>query len=422
MSPEQDGGAEPRLAPTPLGNRGIALPLALLGLVAVTLMVVTVLVTSGTEMAVSNGQSSATRSLFTADGALQGFVAQQAGLGSGTVNKFSEGVTAYVFNGGTYNVTQARLARSVVMTSSGGTSTETWSLIANPATAGRGVGAFIQVQRTLNNASINVNAGFTSGGNVTIGGSSLVSDGETGQTGCSSPTTSPYSVEVTSGATINAGADNVQGATHVSATTKAQLVAQVLGTNVTLDTLMKLATIRFGPAFYGTGTPEWPNNIRPNDDYSLTAYPDSLYNWGCPAADVGNSNCHGGQNRFVVVGIDARNLNQQTVKLNGDWGQGILVINHGSLDVQGNFVFRGIVLVDQDLKMTGTGQGDGKIEGTIVAFGDSSAVTDDVRGNAMIRYNKCSITDAQNALNKNRIDSQPQVLSRSPFAWFELVR
>lgn len=421
MSPEQDGGAEPRLAPTPLGNRGIALPLALLGLVAVTLMVVTVLVTSGTEMAVSNGQSSATRSLFTADGALQGFVAQQAGLGNGTVNKFSEGVNAYVFNGSTYNVSQARLYRNVVMTGNGGISTETWSLIANPATAGRGVGAFIQVQRTLANASINVNAGFTSGGDVTIGGSSLVSDGLTGQTGCAAPVTSPYSVEVTSGSSINAGANNVEGATHVSATTKAQLVAQVLGTNVTLDTLMKLATIRFGP-FYGTGTPEWPNNVRPNDSYSLTQSPDSLYNWGCPAADVGASNCHGGQNRFVVVGIDARNLTQRTVKLNGDWGQGILMIQHGSLDVQGNFRFRGIVLVDEDLKMTGTGQGSGKIEGTIVAFGDSSAVTDDVRGNAMIRYNKCSITDAQNALNKQRIDSQPQVLSRSPFAWFELVR
>jgi hypothetical protein len=411
---EQDGGAEPRLAPTPLGNRGIALPLALLGLVAVTLMVVTVLVTSGTEFAVSNGQSSATRSLFTADGALQGFVAQQAGLGTGTVNKFTEGVSAYVFNGTTYSVTQARLARSVVMNPNGGTSTETWSLIANPNTAGRGVGAFIQVQRTLTNARLNVNAGFTSGGNVKIFGSSIVSDGSVGETACDS-SSSPYAVEVTQGGTITAGSQNLVGAGNVSSVVKSQLMNTVLG--MPLDSMAKLATIRFGPMY---GKSDWPNNVRPNDSYSLTRAPDSLYNWGCPVADVGSSSCHGGQDRFVVVGIDARNLG--TVKLNGDWGQGVLMIMHGSLDVQGNFVFRGIVLVDQDLKMTGTGSGAGKLEGTIVAFGDSSTVTDNVGGNAMIRYNRCSINDAQNALNSQRIDSQPQDLSRSPFAWFELVR
>ncbi|MBV9110079.1 MAG: hypothetical protein JO306_11780 [Gemmatimonadetes bacterium] len=414
MSPEQDGGAEPRLAPTPLGNRGIALPLALLGLVAVTLMVVTVLVTSGTEMAVSNGQSSATRSLFTADGALQGYVAQQAGLGNGTVNKFNEGVNAYVFNGSTYSVTQARLARSVVMSSNGGTSTETWSLIANPTTAGRGVGAFIQVQRILATARLNVNAGFTSGGDVKIFGSSIVSDGSVGQTACDS-TSSPYAVQVTSGGTINAGSKNLVGTGNVSTIQKTQLMNTVLG--MPLDSMAKYATLRFGPMY---GKSDWPNNVRPSDSYALNRAPDSLYNWGCPAIDVGASSCHGGQGRFVVVGIDAANIG--TVKLNGDWGQGILMVMHGSLDVQGNFVFRGIVLVDQDLKMTGTGSGAGKLEGTIVAFGENSTVVDNVGGNAMIRYNRCAINDAQNALNAQRIDSQPQVLSRSPFAWFELVR
>lgn len=414
MNPDHRDAPAPGPALTPLGKRGIALPLALLGLVAVTLLVTTVLVTSGTEFAVSTGQSDASRSLFDADGGLQGYVAQQAGLGNGTVNKFTEGVTAYVFNGKTYNVTKARLARSVVMNSNGGTSTETWSLIASPDTAGRGVGAFIQVQRALVNARLNVNAGFTSGGDVKIFGSSIVSDGSVGQTSCDS-TSSQYAVQVTAGGSIDAGTKNLVGTGNVSSIQKAQLMNTVLG--MPLDSMAKYATIRFGPMY---GKSDWPNNVRPSDSYALNRAPDSLYNWGCPAIDVGASSCHGGQNRFVVVGIDASNIG--TVKLNGDWGQGILMVMHGSLDVQGNFVFRGIVLVDQDLKMTGTGSGAGKLEGTIVAFGENSTVTDNVGGNAMIRYNRCAINDAQNALNTQRIDSQPQSLTRSPFAWFELVR
>jgi hypothetical protein len=45
-----------------------------------------------------------------------------------------------------------------------------------------------------------------------------------------------------------------------------------------------------------------------------------------------------------------------------------------------------------------------------------------VNGTATIRYNKCSVVDAQNALNNGRLDDMPQVLSNSTFAWYELVR
>jgi len=409
-----------RLAPAPLGDRGIALPLALLGLLAVTLLVTTVLLTSGTEFAVSASQRDADRSLYNANAALESYVARQGA--SAAANKYVEGTDVSAFGGTNYNMSLARLVRTVTLNPSGASSLETWSVTAVPAARGRGVGALIRVNRTLSNGRISVNAGFTSGGNVSIGGSSEVSNGTTGQVGCDSAA-APYSVEVSAGSSVSAGSNNLEGTTHVSTTTKQNLMTSVLG--VPLDTLAMNAQIKFGPMFKCPGftnqvCPEWPNNVRPNDDNSLTTA-DSVFNWGCPAADVGLSNCHGGQDRFVVVGIDARNIG--SVKLNGDWGQGILMVMHGSLEIQGNFIFRGIILVDQDLKVTGTqGRFDGKLEGTVVAFGENSQVTDDVRGNAVIRYNRCSVNDAQNALNRNRIDQMPQNLQQATFAWYELVR
>jgi hypothetical protein len=417
---------------TPLGRQGIALPLALLGLVVVTLLVTTVLVSSGTEFAVSSAQRDASRSLYTANGALEQYVATQAQ--ANVTDRFTEGASAFTYQSTAYTLTLARLVRSVTPAVGTGpmTSDETWSAIAAP-TQGRGVGALLRVRRTLATARLNVNAGFTSGGNVNVGGSAKVSNGATGQVGCDSAATG-YSVQVTQGATVTSGTGNLEGSSNVSTTTKAQLMTSVLG--ITLNELaLQTATIKFGPLFTAAGKcpdrsggvcPTWPNNERPNDGsgHAVTGA-DSIYNWGCPAADIGSQNCStAGRSRFVIVAIDASNLGRDsTVSLNGDWGQGVLMVLNGSLDIQGNFVFRGIVLVDKDLKITGgNGQFQGKLEGTVVAFGENSTVTDNVLGNATIRYNRCSINDAQNAMNNRRIDEQQQVMTQPLFAWYELVR
>lgn len=415
-----------RLAPTPLGEKGIALPLALLGLVVVTLLVTTLLLTSGTEFAVSSSQRDAGRSLFGASGALEDYVATQAA--SGAINRFVEGPDTHTFDGVDYTLTLANLSSQRTITSALATQREIWSLLAVPE-RGRGVGGLIRVTRSVANARLNVSAGFTSGGNANVNGSAVVSNGA-GQVGCDSANTS-YSVQVTAGSTVTAGTGNLQGVSNVSSVTKANLMKSVLG--ISLDTLaLQTAQIKFGPMFTaarmcpdrtGGVCPTWPNNVSPNHNKSLTTS-DSVYNWGCPTGHIGSNTCSPAMaSRFVVVAIDATGLNNSEVKLNGDWGQGVLMILNGTLNVQGNFVFRGIVLVERDIKITG-GNGPflGKLEGTVVAFGENSEVTDNVLGNATIRYNRCSINDAQNALNNRRLDDQPQVLGNPVFAWYELVR
>ncbi|HVH13694.1 MAG TPA: hypothetical protein VM759_11610, partial [Longimicrobium sp.] len=57
-----------------LGRRGIALPVALVGLVAVSLLVTTALLTSSTEFAISAANTAGSRALYTAENGMQEFV------------------------------------------------------------------------------------------------------------------------------------------------------------------------------------------------------------------------------------------------------------------------------------------------------------------------------------------------------------
>jgi hypothetical protein len=82
------------------------------------------------------------------------------------------------------------------------------------------------------------------------------------------------------------------------------------------------------------------------------------------------------------------------LKINGDRGQGILLVN-GSLDVAGGFQFYGLVIVRGELKTTGTG---GHFNGTVmaanVAVGGALTSTNTVSGNAMFRYSSCALQSA----------------------------
>src|SRR5215207_3767979 len=57
-------------------RRGVALPVALVGLVAVSLLVTSALLTSATEGAISAAQSSSARALYDAEGGVQQYLTQ----------------------------------------------------------------------------------------------------------------------------------------------------------------------------------------------------------------------------------------------------------------------------------------------------------------------------------------------------------
>jgi hypothetical protein len=120
------------------------------------------------------------------------------------------------------------------------------------------------------------------------------------------------------------------------------------------------------------------------------------------------------------VAIDA---NGGTAKIGGRYGQGMLIVLNGSLEIQGNFIYKGIILVERDMNIRGGAAGsESKIEGGIVAFGSSSTVEDNITGTATIKYNFCAIRDAEGALNNSALTNAPQSLAGATFAWYELIR
>lgn len=84
--------------------------------------------------------------------------------------------------------------------------------------------------------------------------------------------------------------------------------------------------------------------------------------------------------------------------LNTGNGQGILIVD-GDLELAGHVNFSGVVIVRGSFRIRGTGQGTGKISGTVIALGDSQIDTESTTiGDAQVSYDSCSIAEALGSL------------------------
>lgn len=109
-------------------------------------------------------------------------------------------------------------------------------------------------------------------------------------------------------------------------------------------------------------------------------------NWGEPYNTM-----HPCADYYPVISVDG------DFKLTTGIGQGILIVD-GDLEIAGNIEFSGIVIVKGSFKMTGTGSGTGKINGTVISQGSGEIDTDNMTsGNAQVQYNSCKIEEAFNA-------------------------
>lgn len=137
---------------SPPGERGAALPLALFGLVAVSLLVTSALLTSSTEVVVSRAHLEGTRSLHAANAALEQFVAERAAMADDRERRFENGeFPTMPPTGGAFVVQVAELARGEIvdLPQGGVRRTDTYALIARPQDGrGRSVGALLETTRT----------------------------------------------------------------------------------------------------------------------------------------------------------------------------------------------------------------------------------------------------------------------------------
>jgi hypothetical protein len=393
-------------------ERGFAFPLALLGLIVVTLLVTTALLTSSTEYAMSQAHADAAVDLYAVDGAAQRYLGLKSAsaalsppadslypvLEDGTVDGFLMSVTEL------QNTGVMKVGTDLVQD-------QTYALVAEPAgRPGRKVSMMVRTRRTAVPFALNVAAGLTVGGDVKVTGSSVISDGRDAS-GCDPALKAENALQVTAGSTITRqGAAKIVGSADTASYDKGELMAQVMG-HLTLDQLAERANVRFAAGTFG-GKPSSTSSgsPRPKTD---------KYNWGCPStescADVPGN--YANTKYFPIVDIDAGG---STIGITGSHGQGILIVRNGSLNITGNFVYRGIVLVEKDLSVKGAG-GDMKLEGAVISFGKNSTVDDLASGNSVIRFNQCSVSDAESGANELLMTTAPQIFRGPAFAWMEVL-
>jgi hypothetical protein len=396
-----------------LDQRGVALPLALFGLVAVSVLVTSALLTSSTELALSQAHQDGARALYAADAALEEFVAQRAGMVANPELRLANGAYPLTVSGAAYSVGVAELHRTAPapLPNGGFERRETYSLVAQPQSGrGRGVGAMIEAIRTATGISLNIDSGLTVGTNTTIAGSATISDGSSAGAACDSAS-APAAIRHAEGTSITqkGNGHDIFGSIVKDDRGAAELMEYVLNGS-TIEDLTDLAHIRFGPMF---SRPLFSNANGPAHD---AANPD--YRWGCPPQLI--SGCSPEQaTYFPTVVIDG---NGSIIDITGAHGQGILVVRNGDINIRGNFQYAGIIIVEGTLRVTGTP----RLEGAVIAMGDEAVIepSDDTlaSGNSLVRFNKCQIVEAQKGLTISSLNSSPQTIATPTYAWYEVVR
>lgn len=386
-------------AATPLGRRGIALPVALLGLVAVSLMVTTVLLTSSTESAVGAAHVDAAQSLYTAEQGLNTYVSNVAQTGAA----LTPGTTTWTVPGTTQQV-QVTTARLIEQALGGGAVRRVFSLTAEPmrtragsqVVSGRSVIAMVmQTTPPPNTLNMNITSAITLGGDLDVNGNAFTVNGRfngCGVTGGVSAVRMSDSSDVTANNNNHfnnflgyENGQNVSGRSAIDSTslTREQLAASVLG-GLSLDQIIAMIPPdkKWGPRFNRT-TPAWDGRVDTGEDVAV---------------------------------VDA---NGGTVEVLG--GTGMLIIVNGDMRMRGNSRFDGIIIVEGNFNLAGTPT----VAGALISLAltgenvidDESAIGS---GHITVQFDKCDINSALESFSRASVPLAPR--TSTTFSWFEVVR
>lgn len=390
-------------------RRGIALPLALLGLVIVSFLVVTAIVTSGAELTGSSTHQRATASLYESEAALEQYVATKAAGGAARSDSLSPTKPAGDPLIGGFAMHVGRLFSDVDTVDRKLYQSQLYSVVAAPAGArGRSVGAFIETKREAEIFLLDVKAGVTVGGDAVVGGNAVISDGSNNLEACDAAP-AEHAIQVAAGSSITQkGSSQIIGTADTATFQKTEMVQQILG-GLTIQQAVALATVKMKKSEF--------NKAPRSHDSGVPRLRSNPFNWGCPAgqncstiaANQDNVNYH------PMVAIDAEG---GKVTISGDHGQGVLIIHNGSAEISGNMVYHGIVVVERDLMVRGTV----RIQGAIVSLGSNSTVEDDLTGTATVTYNRCANTKAQESANEQRLLNAAQLFPSRTSNWFERIQ
>jgi Tfp pilus assembly protein PilX len=403
-----------RVRPLRLDERGIALPLALMGLVVVTLLVTAALLSSSTEMATSQAHTDGAQGLYQAEAAVDRYVSAVA-IASARLQD-STGVRTYTLADDDPGTTDPRVQLTTTtlsaVTAANGAVTRRFSIVSEPmrgnTARGRAVVAMVtQVTPPPLPFNTNVKSAIALGGDLDVNGNAFTISGRL-QSSDTCASRGVDAVQKTSDSDITAnnlnhmrnfiGTDTLGNSTSgnsaittVAGASREQLAYAALGlaAGQTLDDLINALppSKKFGPRF---GTP-------------VSAF-DGRVDWTDKVA--------------VVDG------NGGAVELQGD--SGVVIIVNGHVRMRGSSSFKGIIIVEGNFDLAGTPTVNGAIislgiretpEGNIINL-DTNAIGN---GHVTVQFNKCSIRAAERAFRNASADGALPS-TNAPFAWFELVR
>jgi hypothetical protein len=421
-----------RLAAPVCNRQGVAFPIALLGILGVSVTVTAVLLTATTENALSFAHKDATRDLYVSQGAVEAYVAEK-GMQLTAIENFS-----YLRVGDPEtNRTRITVRQIGSARPSAPNAQDNWprdllfAVEAQPFNSGRTIGALARVMSgALPPILNNVKSAVTSGSNVTVGGNTTLSDGEDSQL-CDPAKKAENAIKVGDDDNITwngVSKSKMVGTEGNMSGPVTSYVEQLLGVKMT--DLIANAKIKFAPGeFTGNTTVSSFKTGNTLNVANLLDPKQTPFNWGCPEdlMALSNTPCEADTDteHAPIVAIDAKNGNNWgTVTVNLDHGQGIIVVYNGHLNIQGNLVYKGLILVEGGFKITGTGNSGVRIEGAVIglgigAGGAENEVDQMIGGSPTIRYNACAIDAVLNGINA-QFPFQRQISRTS--SWYEAVR
>jgi hypothetical protein len=250
--------------------------------------------------------------------------------------------------------------------------------ITSPASSRRRLGMLVR----LDMPRVNQIGALTTRGNVSFGGSTAISGLDTTFSGWNCPPAGAAIAgsAVPSFSNITYGGQCTAGACMVG-TPSIAITAQAADTNT----------------YFSYGTLKWPQLVAMADKSVSGTFPHvkpstttsggvtvcntgDNANWGDPGRAAPAGACEG---YFPVVYAPG------DVSVNGDKGQGILLVN-GNLSIQGGFVFYGQIIVRGTVKFTGTGNH--VYGGVLAASLIDSTSSSQLAGNSSIHFSRCALT------------------------------
>jgi len=386
-----------------LDERGVALPLAMMGLVVTALLFTAVLLSSSTEVALSGAQQDAAGSLYAAEAGIEAYAATLP-----PTSKLMPTQTPVVYtlpgSGQKVQITIAQLAAAGAQ--------RYYSIMAQPLVNGRPRGRTVVAMLRQSdptppaNFANNINSAVTLGGDLHVNGNAFTVSGRAVAGDTCASNGGVDAVEAAVNAKVDAnnekhmqnflGANGKSGRAAIKTTNdqRADLVARVLGLEEgqTIRDFIEPIPLenKWGPMF---NRPAFRGTV------------DTLQT---------------GDRGLAVV-----DANGGTVSLKG--GIGMLIVVNGNVELKGNVRFEGIILVEGNFTLSGTPD----IVGALISLSQkqkgagenvSMVDLDDNalgNGNVTVQYHQCNIKQAQRFFNQVSVKNME---TSSTFAWAEVVR